>query len=215
MSITVRDLIRRSLRKLALVAQGREPTAAQASDALDVLQSLYRELAAQGVFGRLHDVLVTGSTYTPRENERVVCNSDVGVTVTFPDTITASLLNSLPDYGFGESDYGRGQRCETLPRPPRDGSIIWLTDIPGSFDKGYIYEGSKARWTPIDDLTLDSVAPLSGRYANGLAAILAVKMATEYNVTPPPSVMAEANLGRHMLSQKLDRSRRAVVAEYF
>lgn len=215
MSITVRDLIRRSLRKLAMVASGREPTAAQAQDALDVLQSLYRELAAQGVFGRLVDVLMTSTTYSARENERIVCDDASAITITLPETITAGLLGSLQAWNINATDYGRGQWSETLPRPPRDGSIIVVCDINSDFEKTYIYDAGRAAWVLIDDLTLDSVAPLSGRYANGLAAILAIKLAPEYNTTAMPSVQAEANLGRHMLSQKLDRSRRPVVAEYF
>lgn len=223
MSITCRDLTKRSLRKLFVLASGREPTGSQAQDALDALLSIYKEFVGQGVFGRLNPVIITASTYSARENERVVCNNASGVTVTLPDTITLDLLRETPyylsydDLGTTASgyDYGRGYPTEVIPRPPRDGAIITVTDLFSTLDLTWIYDGPGARWISIDSLTLSDIAPLTGRYANGLAAILAVRLAPEWSVTPSPLVLSEANSGRSMLSARYDRQYRPVVASYF
>lgn len=223
MSITCRDLTKRSLRKLFVLASGREPTGSQAQDALDALLSLYKEFVGQGVFGRLNPVIITASTYTARENERVVCNNATGVTVTLPDTITLNLLRESPyyvsydDLGSTASgyDYGRGYPTEIIPRPPRDGSVITVTDMFSNLDLTWIYDGPPARWISIDSLGLSDNAPLTGRYANGLAAILAIRLASEWAVTPSALVVSEANLGRSQLSARYDRQYRPVVAGYY
>lgn len=223
MSITCRDLINRSLRKLFVVASGRNATGSQAQDALDALLSLYKEFVGQGVFGRLNPVIITATTYSARENERVVCNNAAGVTVTLPDTITVNLLRENPYYvsyddigsTAGGYDYGRGYPTEVIPRPPRDGSVITVTDMFSTLDLTWIYDAPPARWISIDNLGLSDNAPLTGRYANGLAAILAVRLASEYAVTPTQFVVSEANLGRSQLSSRYDRQYRPVVASYF
>lgn len=214
MPITVRSVVKGAMKKLGVLAIGREPTAAQAQDALEILQALYRELIGQGVFGRLYDVLVTTSTYSARENERVVCDLLAGVTVTLPETITEGLIGSLSPYDYLATDYGRGSVCEVLPRPPRDGSPIIVADVNSSFEKYYLYDANRAYWVPLDDLTLDSTAPLSARHENGLRAILAERLADPFGVPMPKQAAAEANTFRYAISMKLDRSRRATVAEY-
>jgi len=223
-SITVRAIVKGALKKLGVLAIGREPTAAEAQDALEILQGLYRELVGQGVFGRLVDVLITTDTYNAREQERVVLNSSVsGASVTLPVEITQSLLSAPPYYDAAwfdpyatDWDYGHGGvTAEPLPRPPRDGACIVVTDVNSSFEKYYLYDANRAYWVLLDDLTLDSVAPLSGRYQNGLMAMLGLRMAAPFGVEPSPVLQGECNTFRYALSTKFDRSRRAAVAEYF
>lgn len=210
---TVRAIVKGAMKKLSVLAIGREPTAAQAADGLTILQSLYREWVGLGVFGRLTDVLVTSESYDARENERVVVdNSGVLVTVNLPETITQELCGS----GGGPYDYGRG--CgpyETLPRPVRDGSLIVVADINSSCEEYYIYEANVARWVLLDDLTLDSEAPLSKRYEDGLKAALASRFASYFAMEVPPSIAAQTNTFEHAISMKADRSYRPVQACYF
>jgi hypothetical protein len=223
MAVTVRQIVRGALKKLGVLAIGREPTAAQAQDALEVLQGLYRELVGLGVFGRLVDVLVKTDTYSAREQERVVCNnSGGGVTVTLPVEITQSLLVSQPYYrSYSDPwatdwDYGHGGFSpEPLPRPPRDGACIVVVDVNSDFEKYYLYDANRAFWVLLDGLTLDNNAPLSGRYQNGLMAVLAMRMAAPFGVEPSPVLQGEANAFRYSISMKSDRSRRETVAEYF
>jgi len=212
--ITVRDIVKGAMKKIAVLAIGREPTAAQGEDALEALQAIYRELVGQGVFGRLNDVLITAATYDARENDRVVCDYATGVTVNLPEVITADLQNALPAYDPDQSDYGRGGGCEPLPRPPRDHSPIVITDVNSSFEQYYLYDANRAFWVLLDDLTLDSKAPLSNRYENGLKAKLALRLAPTFGRQPTPFLLAEVNAFHHALSHKKDRSRRPTVAEY-
>lgn len=214
MPITVRSVVKGAMKKLGVLAIGREPTAAQAQDALEILQAFYRELIGQGVFGRLNDVLVTTSTYEARENERVVCDLSSGVTVTLPETITQSLYGALPLYDPYGTDYGRGSVCEILPRPPRDGACIIVADVNSSLERYYLYDANRAYWVLLDELTLDSTAPLGERYENGLRAILAERLTDPFGVPLPKQAAGEANTFRYSISMKLDRSRRPTIAEY-
>lgn len=214
MTVTVRDIVKGALRKLGVLAVSREPTGAQAQAALGALQSLYRELVGQGSFGRFTDVLVTTTPYNARENERVVCDLESGVTVNLPETITESLLRALPVYDPSAPDYGRAS-CETLPRPPRDGACIIVADVNSSYEKYYLYDANRAYWVLIDDLTLDSRAPLANRNENGLKAMLASRMASDFGVQVPPVVASETNTFRYILGQKPDRVRSSAVGQYF
>lgn len=219
MAITVRTIVKGAMFKLGVLPIGREPTSPQAQAALETLQALYRELIGQGVFGRLYDVLVTTATYSAREQERVVCDSQGGVTVTLPETITQSLIDSAPyrcfTYDTNAPDYGRGcWSSEVFPRPPRDGACIVVADVNSSFEKYYLYDSNRAYWVLIDSLTLDSTAPLSARYQNGLSAVLAERMADPFGMPMPKQATAEANMFRYSISMKPDRPRRPVMAEY-
>jgi len=222
MAVTVRQIVRGALKKLGVLAIGREPTAAEAQDALEALQGLYRELVGLGVFGRLVDVLVKTDTYNAREQERVVCDLQGGVTVTLPETITQSLLVSQPYYrSYSDPwatdwDYGHGGFSpEPLPRPPRDGACIVIADVYSDCEEYYVYDANRAYWVRLDGLTLDTQAPLSGRYQNGLTAVLAMRLAAPFGVEPSPVLQGEANAFRYSISMKNDRSRRETVAEYF
>ena len=213
MTITVRAIASGAMRKLQVLAAGRNPTADQAQDALEILQALYKEFVGQGVFGKMYDTLVTDATYTAHENERCVCNRSAGVTVTLPDTITLEFPTAI---GFvnGSTDYGWGNSYSVTPRTPRDNSVIGITDLFSTLDLTYVYDAPGARWVALDSLTLDSVAPLSGRYGEGLKAILAVRLAPNFNVEPQKSVAGQANSARSMLSHRYDRPYRAVAGQY-
>jgi len=213
---TCRDIIKGAMKKLAVLPIGREPTAAQAEDALDILEGTYRELVGQGVFGRLTDVLVTGSAYAAREQERVVCQNGAGVTVTLPDTITAALLAAAP--ACTDIPYGAYPSCcpePCLPRPPYDGACIVVADLNSCVELYYVYDANRALWAGLDHLTLDMLAPLSGRYENGLKAKLAVRLASGYGRDVTPLLQGEVNGFHYQLAMKNDRRRLPVMAEYF
>lgn len=216
MTITVRDIVKGGLRKLQVLPAGREPTGDQAQDALDILQALYKEFVGQGVFGKIYDTIVTGATYTAHENERCVCNRSAGVTITLPDTITTEFPASTT-IGFinGYTDYGWGTGFNVTPRTPRDSSIICVTDMFSTLDLTWVYDAPGARWVSLDAITLDTIAPLSGRYGEGLKALLAVRSAPNWNVTPQPSVVAQAHSANSMLSHRYDRPYRPVAGQFF
>lgn len=216
--ISVRDIIKDAMKKLAVLPLGREPSALQADDGLVALQALYREWVGQGVFGRLNDVLVKSATYNACEWERVVCDVPDGVVVSLPETITSELLagsHGLPAYDARAPDYGRGYVVERLPRAPRDHAPIVIADVYSDSEEYYLYDANRAYWVRLDALTLDTGAPLSNRYENGLKAALAARLASSYGREVTPFLQGEVNSFRSSISNKLDRSRTIVAGEYF
>lgn len=55
MPITCRDIVSRALRMAGIVAKGREPKAAEMTDGMFALQSMYDSMFTGGMFGRLAD----------------------------------------------------------------------------------------------------------------------------------------------------------------
>lgn len=78
---TCRDIVSRALRMTGIVAKGRDPKAAEMSDGMFALQSLYDSMFVGGMFGRLRDVQVS-EDYEALPGDRVFV--DAGV-VTLPE----------------------------------------------------------------------------------------------------------------------------------
>lgn len=214
MSLTCLQLIKGAMRKLGVLAIGREPTSAQSEDSMEVLSSFYPELVGQGVFGKLYDSYVTDATYTAHENERITCDATV-TTVTLPTTITEEWWPSQGPIG-GISDYGwNNSSSNAYPRTPRDNSIIQIARSNTSTALTYIYDAPKTDWVALDSLVLASAAPLSERYGEAMKALLAVKLAPHYNIVPNPFLERESAKANSLLSHRYDRSYRPVSGNYF
>lgn len=211
------DVIKRALRKLGVLASGSEPPADQASDALDVLQSLVLELVGGGTFGRLYDV-ITEVDYTANENERI--RAATGVTVTLPDTIS-----NPPDWypyvggnwnaispGLG-SGWDYGSFYSGYPRPPYDRSII--TVVQDDVETVSVYSAQVQGWVTINDMGLDDTFPLVSYLANGMAAKLAMSLSSEFGVEPTAMVVREAQQFNMQISQRLDSMSAPTQAAYF
>lgn len=167
-----------ALRKLGKLGSGREARSTDANDALNSLKGLYRSLLNAGTFGRLRDVVPT-SDYTAGENERVFRSSDSpeAMEVTLPELVR-DTLGSPAEYG---SRWIPPDSVSTSDlRPPRDCSVIVVSDSFSGETQEYIYDGSLRRWFMIGDLGLDDPAPLSNRHEDGLRAMLALQIADEY-----------------------------------
>lgn len=154
-------LITRAMRIIGVVAGGDTPQEAEAADALETLIGIYRRMITEGTFGELSDAIPT-TDYTACENQRVIRNSISVGDITLPDTI---------------NDNGS-------IRPPRDGSVIIITDVFSNTTNEYIYDGAVKSWVALTDLQLTSNAPLVNRDLIGLAAILAIELAPEYGQQP-------------------------------
>ncbi len=210
--LTCLNIIKGAMRKLGVLPIGREPTSAQGESGMEILQSMYHEKVGQGVFGRLTDSYITDATYTAHENERITCDTDV-TTVTIPDAITEEWCASGPIGGLG--DYGWSNWRTTTPRTPRDGSVVQVAQTNSSTPLTYIYDAPRTDWVSIDSLTLAGDAPLSDRYGNALKALLAEVWATDFNVTPTPTLMREITQANSLLSHRPDRGSRAPTGQYF
>lgn len=227
MAVTCRDIIRRALRKLSRVAAGADVSGTDAVDALETLQAIYMELAGNGLFGKLLDVVVTTGTYIPREQDRVNCQNPSGVTVTLPDLIDPKNYTTYPD-GYPANyvdfwsaeqqscgyDYGFGI-FPLYPRPPRDGACIAIVDLYSNTSKTWVYDSNTARWVQLEALNLTDGAPLAGRYSDGIACLLASRIAPEYAMAVPAEVAAGASRGIYAMTHRNDAIHQPTRAEYF
>jgi hypothetical protein len=188
--MTCRQIVTRSLRMLGVLGEGNAaPNAAQGADGLEVFIALYNGLMGTGCFGPLTDVLIT-TNYTAGENERVIDATGL-LTVTLPLTVAVTLCDGQP----------YDPTCETT-RPVEDRSIVLQ---PGATPIASIFDADLNAWTDVNTLTLDSTAPLSGRFGTALCAILAQNMAPEYGLEPPPAILGLADAGHAALKLKKPR----------
>lgn len=171
---TVRDMIKRAMRQLQVLAAGREPKASEADDGLTSLQGLYDHLAATEAFGPLTNVLTSG-VYEAAENERVTGATSVTLPTTVTDTITG------------------------LERSPKDRSVVV---VAGATPETHLYDADLAGWVSIRALELSDEAPLSGRYSEGIAAQLAMLIAGEYGAQPTQMTADTARRGKRAMTRK-------------
>lgn len=190
---TCRAIVNGALRKLGKLASGREARSPDATDALESLKGYYRSLINSGAFGRLADVVPT-SDYVAGENQRIFRSSEA------PGAIEITLPELVQETFGGPAEYGSrwtppaSTTTNRDTRPPRDGSVVIITDAYSGETQEYIYDGSHRRWIMIGDLGLDDLAPLSVRDEDGLRAALAMQIADEYGgeVTPVTQRLAAA-----------------------
>lgn len=186
---TVRDLIKAGMRKAGVLASGRNPTSAEASDGLDVVLGLYEGWAMGGMFGRLTDVIADADVEA-KEGQRL--RADTGVTVTLPDLISEC----------GEDD-----------RPPRDlSTIVVVQDGAAEIN---VYDAFLGDWVRFDGLTLDSIPPLMLRDRDGLSACVAVAYADEFGGQVGAATQAKAATFRASLSMRTGNAYRPSQPEFF
>lgn len=176
---TARDITNGALRKIGKLAGGREPRTQDSSDALEALRGLYRQLINSGAFGRLRDVVPTGAAYTAGENERVFRNSDATLTIDLPELVRRDQPCGPLPYDEEETHYPDGV-VDNAMRPPRDCSVVVISDAFTAQTVHYIYDGQQKLWTPLDGLELDDTAPLSARDPEGLKCLLAMQIVDEF-----------------------------------
>lgn len=207
---TIRGVITRALKKLSVIRGSGQPTADQAADGLASLASLYQELITNGTCGRIHSVPIDRAfDGVAGYNQHISVVTDEAVTIELPATMPRYwCCNWRPcrDYGWGLSvPYNDG-----LMTPP-DLSVVRVTDQFGPSRATYLYDDPIQRWLRVDDLdiTVDSgvlnrEAPLSARNIDGLAALLAVRIADEYG----------AELLQPLTVQAANRYKIALVSAY-
>lgn len=152
-----RDLIVKSARKLGLIRAGGTMSDADAADFLASLESQYAEWITQGAFGPIRPVIQTTDA-TAGLNQHLNNIGDTPLTVTLPTSVSDWWIDSIVPY---------------------DCSVVQVTSLQPD-RQTYIYDGTVQRWMQIGTLTLEDEAPLSARGSDGLASILAVRLADEY-----------------------------------
>ncbi len=82
-----------ALRKLGVLAAGREARSVDLDDGFDALKGMYRQLITNGAFGKLRDVIPVAD-YTACGNERIFRNTEDVVSITLPETIGIMLYTA-------------------------------------------------------------------------------------------------------------------------
>jgi len=209
---SVRDIVNGSLRKIGRLAGGREPRTQDSSDALDALRGLYQSLINSGAFGRLYDVVPTGASYTAGENQRIFRNSDVTLDITLPELVRNECSPRPYDC---ECPVYSGQTVTGDMRPPRDCSVVVITDAFTSQTVEYIYDGNLKQWQSLYDLELDSQAPISHRDPEGLKCALATVINDEFGGTLGQTTITMAAQFRQSLATRFSMPSTIAYAEYF
>lgn len=221
---TVRATINTALRKLGRLASGREPRPVDQEDAFEAFKGTLRYLITSGAFGRLCET-VPLSDYTARPNERIFVQDDT-IVITLPD---------LVQYGYGGPwDYGRplpypyspNQTARDYAVPPRDGSVVVIVDQETGVMNDFIYDGTIKQWMGVNSvllnvtgasvqpMTIDSQAPMSTRDPQGLAALLATRIADDWGADLAPSTIAQAQHFTSSLVSGFSFPRREAVGSY-
>ena len=195
MASTCLDVITSALKLARVLPSGGTPSASETTDGLACLQSLYGEMVAAAMFGRLEDVYLTADD-TAEEGKRY--RLAAGITLTEPTTISAE------DSSTGEE------------RAVRDLALYEKVDSTGTRTVR-LYD--RTGWVNLLGLASSDIAPLESRGAMGLAALLATSGAFcamfGDTATLNPDVRALANRFRASLSYKLGSTQDRRKAEYF
>lgn len=178
---TVRDIATRAGRKLGIIRAGGELKAADAQDMLASLISFYQECVTMGTFGRVQDVPISAAfTGNSGVNQHINILTEDAVEITLPSVVPYDWWDTwrpCRDYGWGLNVPIGGNNGDNVPP---DRSVIRVTDQFSTTRASYVYDGTVQRWMRFDSLALEDEAPLSARGADGLAAVLAERVADEF-----------------------------------
>lgn len=184
MPVTCRDTITSALKKVGVLRAGGSASDGAATDALSSLSSYYQELITNGSVGRIRNIPISAEfDGNSGVNQHINVLTDEAVTIDLPATVPYSYWYTwrpCRDYGWGLNIPMGGDTGDNVPP---DKSIVRITDQFGDGRATYIYDGTIQRWMRIDALTLDDEAPLSARNSDGLAAVMALRLADQYGDT--------------------------------
>lgn len=215
---TGRYVVNLALQKLGILAAGREARTPDATDALAALEGLYGAWIAGGAFGRLTDVVPQGNLYVTAGNERIIRESADVLEVVLPELVSDQWVG---DYGHGPSRYygtvvtvttdGDTTTVDVAAAqpisyavPPRDGSVVSITDRVGGQTLYYMYDGTVKTWQALSPLILDDQMPRSSADPQGLAACLAIEISDSYGSAAtigPATAMQAARFKTAMVSR--------------
>ena len=212
---TIRDVVTLALKKLGVIRGGGVPSSQDASDALASLSSFYNELIENGTCGRVWSVpITTAFEGNAGYNQHIAITTDQSVTIDLPDLMPSSWCCSWRperDYGWGLNvPYSDGETT------PRDLSVVRITSTENDNMATYLYDSPFQRWMRIDNLSimdanavLNREAPLSARNPDGLASLLAYRIADQFGDTSlSPLTIRSANTYKSSLALGFGRTDR-------
>lgn len=227
---TARAIVNGALRKLGRLGGGREPRTADQTDALAALQGMYTSWIASGAFGRLQDVVPTGTSYVARGNERILRTSEATMSVTLPELVsdgwvedygrprqgyygTLITVDTDEDTGAITVDVQPGQPL-SYAQPPRDGWAVVIADREGGQVGSWLYDGTAKRWERLDMLQLDAQAPRSLADPEGLSAVLALELADTFGAEVGPTTQMQAARFKQAMTHRYGMRREPVCGSY-
>lgn len=170
--MTIRtDIVQRAFRMINRIGVAADLDPDEAAEALTIFQDMLITMPALGIGGPLTDVLISDD-YTANEDESITNTSGSPVVISLPSTITES---------------------DGTSRPPRNGAIVQINSATSA--EVHLYVGYLASWKQMTGLTLNSASPLGPMHNEGLAALLALRLAGP-NTAIPQSVALQAERGR-------------------
>lgn len=206
---TCNDIVRLALNRLRQISSGETPQGVEAADAMTALQGLYDQWSADGLFGRVNDVIATAN-YIAREQDRVI--NDGGFVITLPLTITPSTYTTSQNWpNSGAYDYGR--YFVSSPRPPLDLAMVQV--LSSNTLTRSIYDAQQRLWVTMNNLQLTDNAPLASRGAVGLSSCLAEVIADDYGTQASASTVRQSTMFRWGLSSRYESQRVTGCQDYF
>lgn len=212
-----------ALRKLGVLGAGREPRASDGQDAFDALQGLYRTMINAGAFGRLCDVVPTGTDYTARRSERIFRQNDATLSITLPELVSGDP-GCCQNYGTVVTIETDGPTVTVIVQPsqpigrvtpPHDCMVVVISDGFTGITSDFIYDGHVKKWQSIYDLMIDAEAPLSFRDVNGLSSLLATTIADQFGGQLTDPTVSAARIFQSSLTQRFSMPARISPGVYF
>lgn len=207
---TCQATIEGALRKLGKLGAGRAARTVDLTDGLASLKGLYNALIDAGSFGPLRDVIPTAD-YTAGENERVFRTSEAVLNVNLPLLVEDAWFGDICEYGSRWVPEGSTNPNQ---RPPRDGTVVVVSDAYTGVTEEYLYDGQERAWRSLSDLALADEAPLSRRDPDGLQAMLARQMADQFGDQLPNGTARLAQIFQSNLVSRWSMPRRTLVGSY-
>lgn len=176
---TCAEIIAYALRMNRVVGVGKDPKAAETTEGMVALQSLYDQWRTGGMFGELEDIYLDADD-TAEEGKRYFVPT--GITLTVPTSVYVD--------SYGET------------RQPRDLALYESLTEAGTFT-AKLYD--RTAWVDLTGLLSTGTAPLSARNAYGLAACLATSggFVAVFGKEPTAATVA---LARHFLRSLMSKA---------
>jgi hypothetical protein len=174
------DIITYALRMSRIIGAGKTPKAAEATEGMIALQSLYDQWRTGGMFGELEDIYLEGDDIAEEGKRYFV---PTGLTLT---AATSVYLDS-----------------DEVTRQPRD-LALYESLTQAGVQTARLYD--RTAWVDLLGLEQSDTAPLSSRNAYGLAAALAtsggfIAMFDDAQISPRVERLA-ANFTRSLMSKQ-------------
>lgn len=236
MAVSCLDVVNGALRKIRVLASGREARQPDRDDTMEALRGLYRAWINQGAFGRLCDVIAR-TDYTAGENERVIRMDEGVVQITLPATVSDhcwryDCASQTLTYDYIETDDGplyddQGDEIEgsgpptvqgfsgSNIRPPRDCSVVVINDTLLGTTNDFLYDGHQKKWFLLADLKMTDEAPLGFRDPDGLKACLAAQISDEFGAQLGPMATRQALWFQSSLTSRFSMPRVETAGVYF